>query len=271
VENALYNGRSKTSQSLHALVVQMKLLEAKYQCQLLVIHVSGERMKVQGTDGVSRGQLTEGVMNGESMLSFLPMHQTAVQQHLPLKKWLTDTLGSDLTFLKPDGWFERGHDQEEGGSIGWDGHWRPVICHAKFVWMPPPAAALIVIEEFKKARIKRQHSSHIFVCPRVMTPEWRKQLHKALDVVITLPGGHPAWPKQMFEPILIGLVFPFVRHDPWQLRGTTKMYALERKLRGLWGDESYVEDSSLLRQFCQQCWGMGTLSPSMVSKLLHLQ
>jgi hypothetical protein len=228
-------------------------------------------MKAQGTDGVSRGQLTEGVMNGESMFSFLPMHETALERHPPLKDWISETMGSDLTFLTTDGWFERGHDHVEGGKIGWDGHWRPILRTGKYVWTPAPAAALVAIEELRKARIKRQHSTHIFVCPRVMTPEWLKQLHKASDVVITVPVGHPAWPKAMFEPILIGLVFPFVRHEPWQLKGTAKMYSLERKLRSLWNDGSYLEGTTLLRQFCKQCWGMGTMSPSMVSKLLHLR
>jgi hypothetical protein len=44
VKNALYHGRSKTSRTLLELVVQMKVLEAKYNCQLLVVHVSSERM-----------------------------------------------------------------------------------------------------------------------------------------------------------------------------------------------------------------------------------
>jgi hypothetical protein len=102
-----------------------------------------------------------------------------------------------------------------------------------------------------------------------MTPEWLKQLNKVSDVVIAVPIGHPAWPKEMFEPVLIGLVFPFVRHNPWQLRGTAKMYALERKLRALWKEESFVEGTSLLRKFLQQCRQLGTMSPGMVSKLLH--
>jgi hypothetical protein len=180
-------------------------------------------------------------------------------------------MGADLIFLKPEGWFERGHDHVAEGSIGWDGHWRPTIRTGKYVWAPAPAAAWIAMEELRKARIKRQSSTHIFVCPRVMTPEWLKQLNKASDVVITVPVGHPAWPNKMFEPVLIGLVFPFVRHDPWQLRGTAKMYSLERKLRGLWKEESFLEGSSLLRKFCQQCWGLESMSPSMVSKLLHLR
>jgi hypothetical protein len=104
-----------------------------------------------------------------------------------------------------------------------------------------------------------------------MTPEFLKQLNKASDVVITVPVGHPAWPKEMYEPLLIGLVFPFVRHDPWQLRGTPKMYSLERKLRCLWKAEAFLEGTALLRQFCKQCGGMGSMSPSMVSKLLYFR
>jgi hypothetical protein len=70
VENALYHGRTKMSRTLHEPVVRMKLLEAKHNFQLLVIHVSGEQMKAQGVDGVSSSQLTEGIMHGESILSF---------------------------------------------------------------------------------------------------------------------------------------------------------------------------------------------------------
>jgi hypothetical protein len=133
VENALYHGRSKASRALHELVVRMKVLEAKHSFQFLVIHVAGERMKAQGTDGVSRGQLTEGVMNGESMLSFLPMHETALKWHPQLKDWIIETMGTDLTFMKTDGWFERGHNHVDGGKIGWDGHWRPTLRTGKYV------------------------------------------------------------------------------------------------------------------------------------------
>jgi hypothetical protein len=104
-------------------------------------------------------------------------------------------------------------DQSDGTGIGG----QPFATLSMYGCPLLPAAALIAIEELRKARIKRQHSSHIFVCPRVMTPEWRKHLHKASNVVITVPVGHPVWPKQMIEPILIGFVFPFVRHDPWQI------------------------------------------------------
>jgi hypothetical protein len=47
------------------------------------------------------------------------------------------------------------------------------------------------------------------------------------DIVFTEPISHPAWPKEMFELLLISLVFPFVRDDSWQLQETTKIHLLE--------------------------------------------
>jgi hypothetical protein len=271
VENALYHGRSRESKLLHELVVRLKVLEAHHGFQLLVVHVSGKRMQAQGTDGVSRGQLSEGVMNGEPMMSFIPLHKSALERSPELKDWLKDYISPDLEFLSPNDWFERGHDHFEKGKIHSDGHWRPTLRSGKFVWAPPPAAAWVALEELRKARIKRQKSTHVFVCPRLMTPEWLRQLNKACDVVIAVPHGHPAWPTHMFEPLFIGIVFPFIRHQPWQLRGTPKMYAVERKLRRLWKKGSYVDGSSVLRKFCEQCWGLDALPASLVSRVLYLK
>jgi hypothetical protein len=271
VENALYHGRSRESKLLHGLVVRLKVLEAHHGFQLLVVHVSGKRMQAQGTDGVSRGQLTEGVMNGEPMMSFMPLHQTALERSPTLKKWLKEFVSPDLEFISADGWFERGHNHFERGKVHSDGHWRPILRSGKFVWAPAPAAAWIALEELRKARIKRQNSTHVFVCPRLMTPEWLRQLNKVSDIVITVPVGHPAWPTHMFEPLFIGIVFPFIRHQPWQLRGTPKMYSVERKLRRLWKGEAYLDGSSYLRKFCKQCWGLDAVTPSLVSRMLYFK
>jgi hypothetical protein len=272
VEKVLYHGRSRESKLLHELVVRLKVLEAHHGFQLLVIHVSGKRMQAQGTDGVSRGQLSEGVMNGDPMMSFIPLHLTALDRSPILKDWLKEFISPDLEFLSPNGWFERGHNHFESGKMHDDGHWRPTLRSGKFVWAPAPASAWVALEELRKARIKRQNSTHVFVCPRLMTPEWLRQLNKASDLVITIPVGHPAWPSHMFEPLFFGFVFPFIRHQPWQLRGTPKMYLVERKLRRMWKEQSYVDGSSYLRKFCQQCWGMDTLpASSMVSKVLYFK
>jgi hypothetical protein len=59
----------------------------------VVPHVSGERMKAQRTDGVSRSQLKEGVSTGQSMLSFFPFHLSAVQRSDDVEAWLRSWLG----------------------------------------------------------------------------------------------------------------------------------------------------------------------------------
>jgi hypothetical protein len=65
-------GGLKTSRMLHALVVvRMKLLEAHFSFKLLVVHVTGEWMKAQGTYGVSRGQLRirQKILHGCAQIS----------------------------------------------------------------------------------------------------------------------------------------------------------------------------------------------------------
>ena len=101
----------------------------------------------------------------------------------------------------------------------------PGIKQGFFVWSPAPAACLVAVEELRRARHKRVNSHHLFLVPCLLQPQWRKQLLKAADLVITLPCGHPFWPKEMYEPLTIAFVLPFLKHRPWQLRGST--YILE--------------------------------------------
>jgi hypothetical protein len=62
------------------------------------------------------------------------------------------------------------------------------------------------------------------------------QIQNCVDIVFEVPVGTPEWPKEMHEPLLIGVLFPFIRAKPWQLRSTPKMFAMARKLRGVLGD-----------------------------------
>ncbi len=79
VEAALYKGNS-SSRKLFDLVLRVRVLEMRESIRNLVTHVSGERMKAQGTDGVLRGQLKEGVSTGQSRLSFIPFHLTSMER-----------------------------------------------------------------------------------------------------------------------------------------------------------------------------------------------
>eukprot|EP00543_Licmophora_paradoxa_P004736 CAMPEP_0202454622 /NCGR_PEP_ID=MMETSP1360-20130828/12306_1 /ASSEMBLY_ACC=CAM_ASM_000848 /TAXON_ID=515479 /ORGANISM="Licmophora paradoxa, Strain CCMP2313" /LENGTH=48 /DNA_ID= /DNA_START= /DNA_END= /DNA_ORIENTATION= len=43
----------------------------------------------QGTDGVSRGALNEGIMKGKSILSYVPLHLSALARSDNLKSWIS--------------------------------------------------------------------------------------------------------------------------------------------------------------------------------------
>jgi hypothetical protein len=88
VEAAVYKGNS-SSQKLFELVLRLKKLEMGTGTTLNVIHASGKRMMAQGTYGVSRGQMKEGVTAGEQMLSFVPIAKTALEMHPSLKEWFS--------------------------------------------------------------------------------------------------------------------------------------------------------------------------------------
>ena len=270
VESCAVKGTS-SSPKLLTLVVRLRAMTTLHGIKLHIFHVAGTRMIAQGTDGVSRGYLALGVMAGESMSSFIPIHQSAIERSESLAEWLKGWCGDDAMFLSPMEWFSEGHDiggwtTDKGSGIDY-----PILKEGRtYVWSPPPFAADIALAEMRKARIKRQKSSHVFVCPRLCSPLWMKQLYKASDVVFEIPSGTPGWPVTMHEPLLIGLLFPFLRHLPWQLRGTPKMHAMGRDLRCLLKDTD-LDPRNFLRKFWSRCIGLGKMREDVVWKLLYLR
>ena len=153
--------------------------------------------------------------------------------------------------------------------MGSDGFERPVLHEGRtYIWVPPPFAADVALAELRKARIKRQSSSHLFVCPRLCGPLWLKQLYKAADIVLEFPAGSLHWSNEMHEPVLIGVLFPFLRHSPWQLRNTPKMHSVVRQLRSLLQGEN-VDSCNFLRKFWVQCVGFGSMPEAVVRSVLH--
>jgi hypothetical protein len=277
VEAAVYKGNS-SSQKLFEMVLRLKKLEMKNGATFLVTHVSGKRMMAQDTDGVSRGQFKEGVTAGQAMLSFVPLSKSALEVHPPLQAWIASWAGGKGTeFLTPEGWFERGHDIIDytfrpfrKADKDSEGFWIPKIKSGTFVWAPPPGAAEAALEELRKARIKRQDSLHIFVCPRLMTTRWFRQMNKAADLIFEIPAGCPYWPTQMYEPLTIGLVFPFIRSAPWQLRRTPKMFAMGRKMRRVL-EEDPLAAGNILREFLLECRRLSTMQEDMVRGMLFFE
>jgi hypothetical protein len=269
VEAAIFKG-SSSSPKLHNLVMRLKAVAMRTGCKIHVIHVSGERMKAQGSDGISRGSMKEGVAAGDPMMTFIPLHQTAIERSPSLRAWLKSWGGDKLEFLDPRDWFTRGHDHSGYSEKNPAGLVYPTIRQGHFVWSPPPAAAEVALEELRKARIKRQDSLHIIVIPRLMTPEWLKQLYKEADLLFTVDANCPEWPEAMFEPLIIAVCFPFLSVDPWQLKGTPKMLSMGRQLSGL-SQESEVDRGTILRQFLLECSRLRSMPSDVVSRMLYFR
>jgi hypothetical protein len=266
VEAALYKGTSH-SPKLFELVLRMKDLETKYAIKLIVSHVSGLRMIAEGGDGVSRGILNEGVMAGENMLQFIPLNLSAAERSPSLVPWIQSWTKGKLECLEPQDWFQLGHDIRGWTQKPGDLFQRPTLKAGVFGWFPPPAAADVAIEQLRIARIKRQDSSHIFVCPRLMTPEWLKQVHKACDIVFVTPIGSPGWGTNMFEPLVMGICFPFLRFDPWHFKGTPKVVDQAKQLSAL-RTTGVMDQRDLLRQFWNVCHQLISMPECMVSRVL---
>jgi hypothetical protein len=226
-------------------------------------------MMAEGTDGTSRGQLKEGVTVGDDMLSYIPWNLSALQRTDMLRPWLSSWIGKDVEYLEPAGWFTRGHDHL-GGDYDHLGFWQHKIIPGRFVWAPPPAAADVALEELRKARIKRQDSTHFFIVPRFLTPEWLKQLWKTADIMIRIPAGTPGWPSDMFEPLTLGIVFPFLKHRPWQLKGTPKMFYMARQVQKMFKEED-MDPGDFLRKLLLECGRFCTMPANVVRQMLFFQ
>ena len=223
-EAAFHKGNS-SSLLLFNLILRLNLLESSQQMKLHLIHVAGTRMMAQGTDGLSRGNMLDGVMKGKNMLTFIPLDKSALDVQDNLLDWIKNWVTSDkeVSVLSPADWFEKGHDIH-GYTHNLDGIQVPIVSSGTYIWAPPPAAADVAIQELRKARHKRQNSTHVFICPRLMKPMWFKQAFKASDMLFDLKAGHPNWSSNHHEPLIVVVCFPYLKHNPWVLRNSPPQF-----------------------------------------------
>jgi hypothetical protein len=147
---AVYYKGNRSSRKLFELMLRLRKLEMDASLVLHVIHVSGSRMIAEGGDGGSRGDLSQGVMAGRPILDYIPLHLSAFEREPALEAWVRSWLDEKrgpLTTLRQEGWFEEG--QRDGN----------------FLWVPPPAAAEVVVEQLGEARHKRPNCMHTTIMP----------------------------------------------------------------------------------------------------------
>jgi len=167
----------------------------------------------QGTDGLSRGLLLEGVLSGKDMLSYIDLAKTALERQPELISYVQSWTDDFIHVLSPTDWFVGGHGIL-GGGPNKDGIWIP--CHAKngmvYVWSPPPVIADVALEEALKAIQKRSDATHIFLIPRLFTPRWIRLFYKMSDFIFRIPDS-PHWPANMHEPLFVGISLPYIRYN----------------------------------------------------------
>jgi len=88
---AFQNGSSKCKK-LHALVQRVRKLEMNHSLCVHLMWVAGTRMIGQGTDGASRGDMSNGVLAGDYMLKHVPLHLGAFERSPELRNLLSDSL-----------------------------------------------------------------------------------------------------------------------------------------------------------------------------------
>ena len=156
------------------------------------------------------------------MLSFIDIAWGVLDCQPGLVHYLHDcmnrALNQRIIILEICNWFDREHGIL-GGSKDQHGVWIPI--HAEngrvYLWTPPPVIADVALEECMKATHKRSDAFHIFLIPRLFSPSWIRLFYKLPDFVFTIPIDSPLWPRNMHEPLVVGISVPFIRCNPWSL------------------------------------------------------
>jgi hypothetical protein len=226
-EAAFFKGTS-TSEKLFNLVLRLRKIEMEGKLFIHLVHVAGTRMIWSGVDGLSRGDQNAGVMAGETMLSFVPLSQSALERSTGLLPWVKTWAdpkdkSKSVKVLSPTEWC----DPHPSGET--------------YVWAPPPAAARAAIEWLAQSIQKRPESVHIVLVPRLLTALWRKRLGKTSDLLFTVPlESKVVWKRENHEPLMCAVCLPLSKDSPWSHRGTSRIKKVLRRLPALWetGDDA---------------------------------
>jgi hypothetical protein len=218
-ETIFFKGDAR-SEPLFEAALRLRKLEMEHGLFIHLVWVSGKRMIAQGTNGLSRGDLTTGVMKGDHMLDYVPLHLSVVERSLEQADWLLSVClplgpGERWTRLTESEWFD---------APFWD--------DGNFLWTPPPCAVDVAVSLAAEAHHIRPWNTHVFLVPSIMAYKWRRQLGKAADLLVVLPFDAELWPADgQFERLTLAIICPLLRGPPWRvarsnLRGRVA-YALQ--------------------------------------------
>ena len=126
----------------------------------------------RGTDGLSRGDFSSGVMAGEKFLKFLPLYKSAFERQPGLK----DKLGQVKILSLEEivrGWCPS--RKKRAWKLARPKDWFYVVFlypEGSCIWCPPPALAKIAVEQMCEVKHVFPKSRQIFICPSLMTGVW---------------------------------------------------------------------------------------------------
>ncbi len=136
-EGAFYKGHSP-SRELLDIVFQVHKAQRDGAFMLHVIHISRKRMKASGVDGLSRGDLTEGMMAGKEPLLFIPFNRGAYD------------MSGERVSTWVHSWWETKRGTDFGGfplrTITKENMFELRDLRAARLWMMPPATMEVVLE-----------------------------------------------------------------------------------------------------------------------------
>jgi hypothetical protein len=170
----IVNGGSSREPRLQKLIHEIKALEILLQCHLVVIHVPGKLMIVQGTDDLSRGIWISPLRERIPTRQLLARIFAPVDLHPGWQQWCQYQF--QLPVLPPT------------DIVCWDDEWNAeAVLNQMTVWTPPPEMASQAISHVLSAWVERPHtSSALFIVPRVMTRSWQ-YLSKHIQTLATIP------------------------------------------------------------------------------------
>jgi hypothetical protein len=249
VTESVFIKGSSSSRKMYEMVLELRQLELEANLDIQLIHVAGTRLIANSIDGLSRGEvLLEKIRDPENLQ--VPLHLSPLERNPYLEEWIGSWTNEGQTFCEPKDWF-------------WSAH-QPGI----HFWPLAPATALVALEQFMCARLKRGDSvGSVILIPDLMRSTWNRRFLKEMDFVVKIPPCWEEWPAEMHEPLLIGFSLPLLRCYPWRWGRSPAVVAFARTVSAVFKtDNNYGRD--LLREFWRVARRLPTLPDGLVRELL---
>ena len=91
-----------------------------------------------------------------------------------------------------------------------------------------------------------------------------------MDLILFLPPRFSFWSHKMHEPLILAFCFPFLRYDPWTVKGTPKLCSVGRELQAMW-KEGNMNGGCILRQLLLEARKFSSLPEPVVRKVLFYE